>query len=172
MSSDLSPEGPRRDDRGSTGANRRSPAMQKLRRDRRAQLVIVFALGCGGVVGAVARYAISLAIPTASGAFPWSTFIINISGSALLGFLLVLLLEQFPRGRLVRPFVGSGLIGAYTTFSTFEVDALLLFRDHRPFVGVTYLVASLAGGLIAVWVGMYGARFVIRAEQWLQGEVS
>jgi CrcB protein len=146
--------------------------MQKRRRDRRTQYVIVFALGCGGVVGAVARYAISLAIPTASGGFPWSTFIINISGSALLGLLLVLLMEQFPRGRLVRPFIGSGLIGAYTTFSTLEVDALLLFRDHRPFVGVTYLVVSVVGGLVAVWVGMYGARFFIRAEQWLQGEVS
>lgn len=137
-----------------------------------AQLVIVFALGCGGVVGAVARYAVSLALPIAAGRFPWNTFLINISGSAILGFLLILLIEQFPRGRLVRPFIGTGVIGAYTTFSTLEVDAILLFRVHHLLVGVSYVLASVIVGLIAVWLGMLGARLVIRAEQWLQGEMS
>lgn len=139
-------------------------------RQRRAQTVIVFALGCGGVVGAVARYAVSLAIPTPVNHFPWSTFLINVSGSAILGFLLILLIEQFPRGRLVRPLVGSGVIGAYTTFSTLEVDTLLLFRGHQFGVGIVYLVSSLLAGLVAVWMGMNAARFFIKAEQWLQGE--
>lgn len=140
-------------------------------RQRRAQGVIVFALGCGGVIGAVSRYAVSLAIPTPTGSFPWSTFIINVSGSVILGFLLVLLIEQFPRGRLVRPLVGSGIIGAYTTFSTMEVDALLLIRGHDFATGVVYLVSSLIAGLVAVWVGMNAARLLIQAEQWLQGEL-
>jgi CrcB protein len=140
-------------------------------RQRRAQMVIVFALGCGGVVGAVARYAVSLALPTPVNQFPWSTFLINVSGSALLGFLLVLLIEQFPRGRLVRPLVGSGVIGAYTTFSTLEVDTVLLFRGHEIGLGVIYMVSSLLAGLAAVWLGMNLARFLIKAEQWLQGEL-
>ncbi len=106
-----------------------------------------------------------------SNQFPWSTFLINVSGSALLGFLLVLLIEQFPRGRLVRPLVGSGVIGAYTTFSTFEVDTLLLFRGHQFGLGIIYLVSSLLAGLAAVWLGMNLARFFIKAEQWLQGEL-
>lgn len=113
----------------------------------------------------------SLAIPTPTGSFPWSTFIINVSGSVILGFLLVLLIEQFPRGRLVRPLVGSGIIGAYTTFSTMEVDALLLIRGHDFATGVVYLVSSLIAGLVAVWVGMNAARLLIQAEQWLQGEL-
>jgi fluoride exporter len=140
-------------------------------RQRRAQGVIVFALGCGGVVGAVARYAVSLGLPTPPNQFPWSTFLINVSGSALLGFLLILLIEQFPRGRLVRPLVGSGVIGAYTTFSTFEVDTVLLFRAHDIGVGLLYLFSSLFAGLLAIWLGMNAARILIKAEQWLQGEL-
>ena len=149
---------------------REREALQRVRQ-RRAQMVIVVALGCGGVVGAVARYAVSLAIPTPVNHFPWSTFLINVTGSALLGFILILLIEQFPRGRLVRPLVGSGVIGAYTTFSTLEVDTLLLFRGHQFGTGVIYLVSSLLAGLVAVWLGMNGARFFIKAEQWLQGEL-
>jgi CrcB protein len=153
------------------GRGRREREADQRVRQRRAQMVIVFALGCGGVVGAVARYAISLALPTAANQFPWSTFLINVSGSALLGFLLVLLIEQFPRGRLVRPLVGSGLIGAYTTFSTLEVDTVLLFRGHEIGLGIIYLISSLLAGLAAVWLGMNLARFLIKAEQWLQGEL-
>jgi CrcB protein len=81
-----------------------------------------------------------------------------------------LLIEQFPRGQLVRSFIGTGVIGAYTTFSTFEVDALLLFRGHHLLTGVSYIVASLLSGLLAVWIGMSGARIALRVEQWLQGE--
>jgi CrcB protein len=144
--------------------------LERRRRQRGTQAVIIFALGSGGVVGALARYAISLAVPTSSNAFPWSTFLINVSGSAILGFLLILLIEQFPRGRLARPLLGSGLIGAYTTFSTFEVDTVLLFRDHHLGLGCTYFVASLGAGLVAVWMGTVVARITIRAEHWLQGE--
>lgn len=141
------------------------------RRQRSAQLFIVFALGCGGVVGAVARFAVSLGLPTSANEFPWSTFLINMSGSAILGFLFILLIEQFPRGRLVRPLVGSGVIGAYTTFSTFEVDTVLLFRAHDIGTGVLYLLSSLFAGLLATWMGMNVARLVIKAERWLQGEL-
>src|ERR1700722_12411120 len=85
---------------------------------RRAQLAILAAVATGGAFGAVSRYAISLAIPETTAGFPWATFLINITGSAVLGFLITLILEQFPRGRLARPLLGTGFIGAYTTFST------------------------------------------------------
>lgn len=156
----------------SLSSHQRAPRVRHNVHINRAQLVILIALGCGGVVGAVARYAVSLAIPISSGHFPWNTFVINVSGSALLGFLLILLIEKFPRGRLVRPFIGTGVIGAYTTFSTFEVDALLLFRGHDLLTGVLYMVASVLAGLVALWLGIYAARKVIRAEEWLQGEFS
>ena len=150
---------------------RRHESVTQRPRVRRSQLVIVFALGCGGIVGALARYVVLLALPITQGQFPWNTFIVNVTGSAVLGFLLTLLIEQFPRGRLVRPFIGTGVIGAYTTFSTFEIDALLLFRGHHLMTGVSYVTASLLSGLLALWLGMSGARMAIRVEQWLQGEM-
>lgn len=159
-------------DLGPSGATPSHPSLSQRFRVNRAQAVIVFALGCGGVVGAVSRYAVSSAIPIVLGRFPWNTFLINVTGSALLGFLLVLLSEQFPRGRLVRPFFGTGIIGAYTTFSTMEVDALLIFRDHHLLIGVVYVVASIFGGLMTVWLGMRCARAIMRIEQWLQGEMT
>lgn len=165
-----SEEGASNVDAPSNDRRRREAAAKRLRA-RRSQVVIVLALGCGGIVGALARYAVSLALPITQGQFPWSTFIINVTGSAVLGFLLTLLIEQFPRGRLVRPLIGTGVIGAYTTFSTFEVDALLLFRGHHILTGVSYVIASLLAGLLAVWLGVSGARMAIHVEQWLQGEM-
>jgi len=143
----------------------------RQRRARQVQTIIVAALACGGVLGAVSRYAISLAVPTETGRFPWGTFLINISGSAVLGFLLILVIEQFPRGRLARPVIGTGFLGAYTTFSTFMVEAVELIRDGHPETAVAYLAASVFAGLSAVWAGMTGARIVLRAERWLQQEL-
>jgi CrcB protein len=119
---------------------------------------VIVMLGVGGIVGALARYLVARALPVKTGEFPWSTFLINVTGSLALGFLVVLLLERFPRDRLVRLFVGTGIIGAYTTFSTLEVDTALLFRAHDILIGVSYVVASLSAGLVAVWLGTYVAR--------------
>jgi CrcB protein len=62
---------------------------------------------------------------------------------------------------LARPLIGSGFVGAYTTFSTFIVEALLEIRDHRVGTAVVYLIASVAVGLLAVVIGMHGARRVL-----------
>jgi len=144
----------------------------RRKRSRQVQTIVVVAVALGGVLGAVSRYAISLALPTETGHFPWGTFLINISGSAVLGFILILVIEQFPRGRLARPVIGTGFLGAYTTFSTFMVETVELIRDGRPEVAIAYLVASVFAGLLAVWIGMTSARVVLRAERWLQQEVS
>lgn len=134
--------------------------------------ILVVALGCGGMLGAVSRYAISLGLPTQAGAFPWSTLIANVTGSFTLGFLLIVLLERFPRGRLARSVIGTGFIGAYTTFSTFTVEAIELVRDGDPGQAATYLLVSLAAGLLAVWLGMTGARVLLRAQRWPEEELS
>jgi fluoride exporter len=143
----------------------------RRRRSRQAQMVIVGALAIGGVLGAVARYAVSLAIPTETGQFPWGTFVINISASFILGFVLILLIEAFPRGRLARPVIGTGIIGGYSTFSTFVLDAVELMRAGHVVIAVIYLLASVFFGLLAVWIGMTGARLAIKAERWLQEEI-
>ncbi len=171
MSPNQSSEGKASGVDSTSNGGRRHESVTQRPRVRRSQLVIVLALGCGGVVGALARYVMLLTLPITQGQFPWNTFIINVTGSAVLGFLLILLIEQFPKGRLARPFIGTGVIGAYTTFSTFEIDTLLLFRGHHLMTGVSYIIASLLSGLLAMWLGMSGARMAIRVEQWLQGEL-
>ncbi len=137
----------------------------------RADWVLAVVVGFGGAVGALARYAVLWVMPTVTGAFPWGTFTINLSGSAVLGFLLVMVTEAFPRGRLARPLIGTGVIGAYTTFSTFCVEAVQLFRAGAPAVAGAYLAGSLAGGLGAAWLAMGVARIALRAERWLQEEL-
>lgn len=149
----------------------RARLLTRGNRGRQAQLVIVIALGLGGAVGALGRYAIALALPGVTGGFPWSTFITNVTGSAVLGFLLICLIEQFPRGRLARPVLGTGVMGAYTTFSTYMVDTVLLIRAGDIGTALIYLVASALVGLAAMWGGISGARLVLRTERWLQEEI-
>jgi CrcB protein len=136
---------------------------------RHSQKAIVLAVGIGGVFGAAARYAVSLAIPTPTGGFPWSTFLINVTGSAVLGALLVLLVDRFPRTGLTRPVVGTGVIGAYTTFSTFEIDAVSLVRAGHPETAALYVVATVMVGLVACWAGMTGVRSALQLERRLGG---
>lgn len=156
-------------DVGSTFADRAGGGMPAARpRGRRVQSAIVVAVALGGVVGAITRYAVARALPTPVGTFPWSTFLINVSGSVLLGFLLILVIEQFPRGRLARPVIGTGFCGAYTTFSTYMVDAVVLVRGGHLALAALYVAASALAGLAGVWAGITGARMVLRAEQWLQ----
>jgi CrcB protein len=145
--------------------------MTRRGRSDHVQWLLVIAIGCGGVVGALARYSVSLALPTQPGRFPLSTFAVNVSGSAVLGFLLVFLIEQFPRSRFARPVIGTGIIGAYTTFSTYVVDAVLLFRADKVAIALLYIVASLVCGLLAVWMGMLSARAVLRIGRRLPEEM-
>src|SRR5438094_6425539 len=105
--------------------HREAPVVRLSRAD--PDVLAVIALG--GMLGASARYGIARWLPTAHDRFPWATFWTNMSGSFLLGLLLVLLLERFPPTRLVRPFLATGIIGAFTTMSTYEVETALLLKD-------------------------------------------
>jgi len=119
---------------------------------------MVAAVGAGGVIGACLRYEVAKALPSGPAAFPVSTFLINVTGSFVLGALLTVLLERWRPSEYVRPLLASGLIGAYTTWSTFMVEADQLFqRGHLP-MGVAYLVASICGGLLAGWMGVLAGR--------------
>lgn len=124
----------------------------------------VLALGCGGAVGAVSRFAVSLAMPTVPGAFPWGTFVINVVGSALLGAFLVTMTERYPHRGLVRSVTGTGVIGAFTTFSTMSVEAVLLARSHDDAVASIYVASTVGCGLVAVWLGMVAARSMVRIQ--------
>jgi len=105
-------------------------------------------------LGSVARFALSRALPAGAGSFPWATFWTNVSGSFVLGVLLTLILERWPPTRFVRPFVATGFIGAYTTWSTFMVEVDQLMAHSHAATAVGYTAASIIVGLIAAWLGM------------------
>lgn len=126
------------------------------------QLIVPLAIGLGGAIGALGRYAVAQLLPTVPGRYPWSTFWVNISGSAALGFVLVLMTERFSRAGLARLVLATGIIGAYTTFSTFVVEADLLVRDGKLVAAGAYCLGSLGAGLMAGLAGMAAARLVLR----------
>jgi fluoride exporter len=114
---------------------------------------VIAAVALGGALGAPARYGISLAVHVTPGTFPWGTFWTNVSGSFALGFFLALVLERFPPTRYLRPFVATGFLGAYTSYSTFAVETDLLVRNGHLSVAFVYVLASFGAGLTAAWVG-------------------
>jgi fluoride exporter len=127
---------------------------------RRAQPAVLGAIALGAALGAPSRYGVAQVIHVAKDTFPWATFWTNISGSFALGLLLVLILERCPPTRYLRPFVATGFLGAYTTYSTFAVEADLLIKDGHALIGLAYTAASLVAGVGAVWVGIWAARAV------------
>lgn len=140
-------------------------------RHRKAQRMILLVIGCAGVVGALARYAMSRLIAVPTGDFPWSTFWINVSGSFVIGFVLVLLPDRFPRARRARPLIVTGFLGAYTTFSTFMTETDLLFKSRDIATGSMYALGSLGAGTAAAAGGLVLARFILHLERRLREQL-
>jgi CrcB protein len=136
-----------------------NPSDRRETAPREWDLLLVIALG--GIIGAEARYGLSRAIVHRPGTMPWSTVVINLVGAALIGALMAFVDRGAPR--LLRPFVGVGIMGGFTTFSTFTVDIDVLLKDGRPGVAVGYLALSVLGCLVAVWVGYRLMRRVVGA---------
>ncbi len=122
------------------------------------------AVGVGGALGSLARYGVGLARPTPGDGFPLATWMINVSGSLLLGFLLTVLTERRRPNRYARPFLATGFTGGYTTWSTFMVDADQLLRHHHPLTALGYVAATLGGGLAAVALGVWVTRRLPRSR--------
>jgi CrcB protein len=135
------------------------PAGRATRR-RRAEPAVLGAIGLGGALGAAARSGVAQLIHVPPDRFPWATFWTNISGSFALGLILALLLERFPPSRYLRPFVATGFLGAYTTYSTFAVETVLLAKDGHLGLALTYTAVSLMGGFGVAWAGVWAARGV------------
>lgn len=118
-------------------------------------------IALGGFTGGLARYGLGLAFPAAHGDFPTATFAINVSGSFILALLIVFVLEVWPPTTYVRPLVGVGFCGAYTTFSTWMVGVDQLLSAGRYDVAAGYLFGSLAAGLAATSLGLTTGRAVV-----------
>jgi CrcB protein len=115
------------------------------------------AIAVGGGLGTVARYLLSAAFPAGQG-FPWAIFAVNVSGCFLLGLLVVYMLEVWPPRRYLRPFLAIGLIGGYTTFSTYAAGVMTLLTSGRLSLADAYALSSVLAALVAVWAGMRIAR--------------
>jgi CrcB protein len=112
-----------------------------------------------GTLGCWARYGMTNLIQTIYGReFPYATLIINVGGSFLMGFLFVETLERLTVSPELRTGILTGFIGGYTTFSTFEMEILLLVEQGEPIKGILYLVLSIALGFGAAFGGAYIAR--------------
>jgi fluoride exporter len=114
----------------------------------RAELAAIFA---GGALGAVLRYGLEEAFPAAPGTWPWGTFVANLVGAALLGYLATRLQERLPLSAYRRPFVATGLCGALTTFSTMQLELLRMLDRSEYALAAGYLAASVAAGAAAVF---------------------
>ena len=128
---------------------------------RRAPWGTLGAISAGGALGALARYGLSSAFPYGPGEFPWPVFWANVSGCLLIGVLMVLITEVWSAHRLVRPFLGVGFLGGFTTFSTYAVEIRNLLQPGSAVTAFVYLAATLLSALLAVLGGVTVTRMTV-----------
>jgi len=111
----------------------------------------------GGALGASARYLVNVATMRLAGSgFPWATVIVNVAGSFLMGMLVVALAKT--SGTRHAPFLMTGLLGGFTTFSAFSLDTLTLYERGQPGVAAAYVAGSVVLSLAAIVAGIHAAR--------------
>ena len=115
---------------------------------------LLAAIAAGGMLGSLGRYAVGLVLPHTGAAFPWATFLVNLTGAAAMGVLVVWVLSMDRPHPWLRPFLGVGVLGGWTTFSSYAVEGRDLFASGSAWLGLTYVLGSLALGLFAVGVGV------------------
>ncbi len=124
------------------------------RYDRR-ELAAIF---CGGLAGALARTGLVRAFPVGPGGWPWPTFAVNVVGAFMLGYFVTRLQERLPTSAYKRPFLGTGVCGALTTFSTVQVELLKMIEGDRWGLAVAYAAATIAVSFLA----LAGATAIVR----------
>lgn len=141
-------------------SRRSAPGLGETVRERWDILVVIAA---GGALGSLARWGTAEVLPHSPSQFPFSTFTVNVLGSFLLGVLMVFVLEVWPPTRYIRPFWGVGVMGGFTTFSTFMFDNHALATSGEVLLTAAYTVASVALVLLAVAAGVFSARAMAQA---------
>jgi CrcB protein len=115
----------------------------------------ILLVAAGGALGAVARYLVNLSpLAGATGSFPFPTFVINIVGSFLIGFVVIAFADRAHVNENVSIAIVVGFIGAFTTFSTFEMELYSLARERHLITALAYLMLSVFGGFAALLAGV------------------
>ncbi len=117
---------------------------------------LLLAIAAGGAIGGAGRHLLDVVVPESL--FPWSTFVENVLGCFLLGALMVYLLDVWSPRRYLRPFLAVGVMGGFTTYSAYTSQARQLLMDGHAPIGIVYMFASVAVGVVAVWLGIVLAR--------------
>ncbi|MBK0866433.1 MULTISPECIES: CrcB family protein [unclassified Saccharopolyspora] len=130
--------------------------------EQRGELVrthgaVLLVIALGGGLGALARYAVGVLLPIGA----WATFGVNVLGCLLIGVLMVLIHEVWSVHRLLRPFIGVGVLGGFTTFSTYAVEFAGLLRPGSVLPAGLYLVGTVLGALLAVLAGVALTRSIV-----------
>lgn len=110
------------------------------------------AIFAGGMVGALARTAVTRWLDAAPDNWPWAVFTINVTGAFILGYFVTRLQERLPISTYQRPLIGTGFCGAFTTFSTMQVELLDMVRAHDYGLAFSYAAASIVCGYLAVFL--------------------
>jgi fluoride exporter len=132
----------------------RAPSGKRSRFDVR-ELAAIF---LGGIAGALLRVWLGRQLPSPPGRWPWATFAINVSGTLMLGWLATRLQERLPLSTYRRPLLGTGFCGAYTTFSTMQVQALSMIEAGHASLAIGYAFCSILVGYVAVWIATAASR--------------
>ena len=110
----------------------------------------IAAIAIGGAAGALLRVALARGYAPGPGAWPWTTFAVNLAGAFLLGYFVTRLQERLPLSAYRRPLLGTGFCGALTTFSTMQLELLNMLEADRYGLAAMYVAASLAAGFAAI----------------------
>ena len=121
-------------------------------RTARHRTQLQLAIFAGGSVGGIARAGLERAFPWAGHGWPWPTFVVNLAGTLLLGYLVTRLQERLPPSTFRRPLLATGFCGALTTFSTFQVELIELARHREAALAAGYLCATVAAGLVGMFL--------------------
>jgi fluoride exporter len=118
----------------------------------------VLLVALGGGLGAAGRFGVSLAMPVRADAWPWATFLINVSGSLLIGILAGWLSTRGEEGEQWRLLLGVGVLGGFTTFSAYSLETMRMIERNDWLGASTYSIGSVLAGLAAVAIGMMIAK--------------
>ncbi|SDF67528.1 CrcB protein [Blastococcus fimeti] len=116
------------------------------------------AAALGGALGALGRWGIAEALPRDADGWPWATLLVNLVGCLVLGLLIGALFARSPDSPWLRPFLGTGVLGGFTTFSAFAVETVQLTDAGRPGLAAAYVAVSVAGGVAASALGILAGR--------------